>query len=73
MVRFGKVKIYEGWMSILHTIVAILSVILNISIPATLIFIAYQYFEKEKWMEKRGDFVEWLVGLIIGGLVKSLI
>ena len=71
--KFGKVKIYEGWMSILHTIVAILSVILNISIPATLIFIAYQFYEKERWMEKRGDFVEWLVGLMIGGAIDKII
>ena len=71
--RFGKIKIYDDKLSILHTIVAILSVLLNISIPATLIFIAYQFYEKERWIEKRGDFVEWMIGLIIGGLVKSLI
>ena len=73
MVKFGKIKIYDNKLSILHTIVAILSVLLNISIPATLIFIAYQFYEKERWMEKRGDFVEWMIGLIIGGLVKSLV
>ena len=71
MVRFGKVKIYDDKLSILHTIVAILSVILNISIPATLIFIAYQFYEKEKWIEKRGDFVEWMVGLLIGGAINT--
>ena len=69
--RFGKISIYDDKLSILHTIVAILSVILNISIPATLIFIAYQYFEKEKWVEKRGDFVEWLIGLMIGGAINT--
>ena len=71
--KFGKIKIYDDKLSIIHTIVAILSVILNISIPATLIFIAYQYFEKEKWLEKRGDFVEWLIGLLIGGAINTLI
>ena len=71
--RFGKVKIYDDALSIIHTIVAILSVLLNISIPATLIFIAYQFYEKERWIEKRGDFVEWLIGLMIGGGIKVVI
>lgn len=66
-------KIYDDKLSILHTIVAILSVLLNISIPATLIFIAYQFYEKERWIEKRGDFVEWLIGLMIGGAIEKIV
>ncbi len=71
--RIGKITIMDDVLSIVHVIVAILSVLLNISIPATLIFIAYQFYEKERWIEKRGDFVEWLIGLMIGGGIDKII
>jgi len=65
-----KFRLFDDVYSFLHVLGGVVCAYLDLSIPGTLIFIAYQYYERERWVYKRGDFIEWLVGLIIGSLLR---
>lgn len=49
-----------------------ISVLLNIEIASSIVFSIYQYKEKEKWRYKAGDYVEFSLGLILGGVARWL-
>jgi len=37
------------------------------------IYYAYQRYEREEWKSKRGDFVEWLVGIALGTSLRAVL
>lgn len=69
----GKVKPFDDFFSFLHFAAAALSVVLNIEVATTLTYVFYQYLEREKLSRKLGDAVEWICGLILGGIVRALL
>ena len=65
---------FDDLYSILHTLMGIIAGIFPIQgISLTMLYIAYQYFEKEKWIFKRGDFVEYAIGVVIGAVIKYVL
>jgi len=68
------IKIFDDWKSILHTIAAFILTLCDpiALIAGTMIFIAYQFSEREKLSAKRGDFIEWLIGIILGSIIKLI-
>jgi hypothetical protein len=57
---------------IVHGGVALIATLLGLALPATILFTAYQlldYLEGEDPREVQGDLVEWMVGLLIGGIL----
>ena len=64
--------IFDDWKSYIHTLYAFTSVLLNIEIASTIAFVIYQYKEKEKWRYKAGDYVEYSIGLVLGGLTRYI-
>ena len=71
----GKVKAFDDVYSWLHFAYAFLVAFLEpmLAVAASVIFYAYQKFEREKWEVKRGDFVEWLVGLLWGAVAHKCV
>ena len=73
--RIKGIVIYDDLCSYLHTLLGIISVILGleVAIPSGLAFVIYQLRERERWVRKKGDYVEYVIGLIIGGIVKRIL
>jgi len=71
----GRTKAFDDPQSFLHTLYA--TIIAYISptalVAASIIYYAYQKYKREKWREKRGDFIEWLTGILIGTLLRILL
>jgi TRAP-type mannitol/chloroaromatic compound transport system permease small subunit len=61
---------------VFHTIPAIATVILGVSVEATIAYLIYQYvdlvYKREEPLETQGDIIEWLMGLMIGALIRIL-
>lgn len=57
----------------IHVAVATLSVMMNIETAMTILFVTYQLTETEKYSDKLKDFIEFGIGLIIGGVLKCLL
>ncbi len=58
---------------IIHGGVALIATLLGLALPATILFTAYQlldYLDGEDPRETQGDLVEWMVGLLVGGIVR---
>ena len=70
----GRVRAFDDAKSFLHAAYAAVIAMLNpvIAVAATLVYIEYQRYEREKWSRKRGDFAEWLIGLLIGAIVRAI-
>lgn len=66
-------KIFDDVKSIGHLAYGFVSVLLNIEIASAIVFSIYQYKEKEKWIYKAGDYVEFSLGLILGGIARWLV
>jgi len=73
--RVGRVEVFDDPYSLVHVAVSMFLALLapTIWLGATMLFIAYNWFEREKWSEKRGDFVEWVAGAIIAVLAKAIV
>jgi len=71
-VRFRDIVLYDDVFSFFHTLIAFLSVVLDIHIPVTLCYLAYELREKEKWRFKKGDYIEYVIGLILGGFARAM-
>jgi hypothetical protein len=59
-----------------HGCVALVATLLDLALPATLLYIAYQlldYLSGEDAGEVKGDLVEWLLGLVLGGLIRLVL
>jgi TRAP-type mannitol/chloroaromatic compound transport system permease small subunit len=61
---------------VFHTIPAIATVILGVSVEATIAYLIYQYvdlvYKREEPLETQGDIIEWLMGLMIGAFIRIL-
>ena len=68
-----RLSLFDDIYSFLHMLGGAACAYLNLSIPGTLVFIAYQFYERERWAYKRGDFVEWLVGLVVGSALRCIL
>jgi len=68
-----RLRLFDDIYSMLHLIGGAVCAYLRLSIPATLTFIAYQYYERERWAEKRGNFIEWLIGLVVGSVLRAVL
>jgi hypothetical protein len=69
-VGYDYIYIFDDKASYVHLIVGFVSVLLRVEIPATLLYILYQYIDREREFEKKGDIVEYTVGLLLGALVR---
>lgn len=66
--------VFDDVYSVIHSIIAFSSVILNVSLEATLCYLLYQYLDRgDTDYEKAGDVVEWIVGLILGAITKFIL
>lgn len=68
-----RLKVFDDWKSYIHALLGIFASLTE-PIPITMCYLAYQIIE---WVEIRdhvlGDIIEYVVGLIIGSIVKLLI
>jgi len=62
--------IYDDPASIMHTALGFAAVLWHIEVAVTLIYLLYQYMDRESVSEKKGDLVEYSVGLLAGALVR---
>jgi len=71
----GRVKAFDDPYSWLHFAYAALLAALEplALIAASIVFVAYQVYEREKWAVKRGDFVEWLTGILAGTIAHKCV
>ena len=71
----GRVRAFDDFFSWLHFAYALLLAYLSpiALIAATIMFYAYQQYQRERWESKRGDFVEWLAGILAGTLLEHLL
>ena len=71
----GRVRAFDDFYSFLHTALAALLAFLSPEalIAASVIYYAYQRYEREEWKRKRGDFVEWLVGIALGTSLRAVL
>lgn len=69
----GKARAFDDVFSFLHFLAAALSVILGVETAATIAYVFYQFIERESLRRKLGDAVEWITGLIAGGIVRALL
>jgi Gpi18-like mannosyltransferase len=67
------IYIFDDKASYVHTLFGAVSVLLRIEIPATLIYLLYQYIDREREFEKKGDLIEYTVGLLAGALVRTIL
>ena len=69
----GRVRAFDDVYSWLHFAYAFLAAFLEpmLAVAASIVFYAYQRFERERWEVKRGDFVEWLTGLLWGAVAHK--
>lgn len=58
---------------IAHVVFGALSVVLDFDIAAAIIFTAYQIKQPESIRSKLGDFVEFGVGLALGGVLRAVL
>ena len=70
----GRVKAFDDVYSWVHFVYAALLAALEplALVAASIVFYAYQKYEREKWELKRGDFVEWLTGILAGTIAKCV-
>ena len=71
----GKAKVFDDIYSIIHFLYFMVITILNpiLTIPSSLLYIAYQYYERERSVEKRGDFIEALAGILAGSVISWIL
>ncbi len=71
-----RIKIYDDMKSIFHTLVGFVGVVSGFSVEATVLFAVYQLAElidkKETHIDVLFDMVEYIVGIVIALLVRSL-
>ena len=70
----GRRRVFDDVYSFLHSLTAFTTALVDpvALLSATLVFIAYQLCEREERGRKRGDFVEWMIGLLIGSALRFL-
>ena len=71
----GKVRVFDDLYSWFHFFVSLLVTYLSpvAAIAATICFVEYQRWERERRSEKLGDFIEWMVGILIGVLTRVIV
>lgn len=71
----GRARAFDDLYSWGHFFFAMVVTMLDtVAVVATsILYVAYQYFEKEKWEYKRGDFVEYMAGVLAGLLADKLL
>ena len=68
-----RLRVFDDFYSFIHFFFGFLSTLLNISLEASIIFVAYQYYEKESIKSKKGDFIEFCIGLVLGAITKHFL
>ena len=71
----GRVKAFDDVYSWLHFAYAALLAALEplALVAASIVFVAYQGWEKERLGRKLGDFVEWMAGCLVGVIVRWML
>ena len=65
-----RIRIFDDISSIAHFIFGLIAALLRLDISATIVFVAYQVYEREKVEFKLGDYIEYALGLLIGGVLR---
>ena len=70
----GRVRAFDDPLSFIHMLYAAAVAYLSPTalVAASIIYYAYQSIEKEKLSRKRGDYVEWLVGILVGLIIRAI-
>lgn len=74
-IRVGRshINIFDDWASVAHSLLGAISTIFGISIPMTIIYAIYQYIDDDPLEEKKGDLVEFAVGVIIAAIISRVL
>lgn len=67
------IYLFDDKASFVHLLFGFASVVARIEIPATLLYLLYQYIDREREFEKKGDIIEYTVGLLVGALVREVL
>ena len=70
--RFKSIVIFDDVHSILHVLIAFLLAMLSptIALAVTICYVAYQWIDDDDIKERKGDLIEWMIGLILGALAR---
>jgi len=64
-------KVFDDRYSIIHVFYGIIAYLIE-PITFTLLFIAYEFVEyAETYEDKKGDIIEYVIGLILGYIIKN--
>ena len=71
----GKIRAFDDLLSWAHFVYAALLAALEplALIAASMVFVAYQCWEKERLGRKLGDFVEWMAGCLAGVIARWML
>lgn len=67
------IVLFDDWRSWGHMLYGLASVLLGVEVASAIVFAVYQYKEREKWRYKAGDYVEFSIGLVLGGVARQLL
>ena len=71
----GRVRAFDDTCSWLHFAYAAIITAANpiAAVAAAIVFTAYQLHESEKPETKRGDFIEFMAGLLVGAVLSLVL
>ena len=74
----GTVNVYDDWLSIVHTIAGLLTGyflwlhMYDYAVAALAVFLAYELLKGDKAEDQAGNYVEFLVGVLLMALLAAL-
>ncbi len=69
----GRIVAFDDPASLVHIILGIFASIFPlIGIMITMIYLFYQYIDTEDVAEKKGDLIEYILGILIGAIIVLL-
>lgn len=75
----GRFKAFDDARSIVHFVVSFYVALLDALfgtwfwLGATMLFVFWQLGERESWVYRRGDIVEWFSGMLLAVTVKLIL
>jgi hypothetical protein len=70
----GKyLKVFDDWASLVHLLLGAISTIFGILTPMAIIYAVYQYIDDDKPEEKKGDLIEFTVGVAIAATISRVL
>lgn len=67
------VRVFDDWRSLIHLLLGFTaSLDVAVSIAVSLSYAVYQYIDEDNVEEKKGDYVEYILGVLIGFFVKKI-